>query len=115
MKKTSLRAVQLDDQGHLILPEEIMRAYRFAPGSTLHLTMTEEGFIVAPSEDRLARVYIEPTNACNLDCRTCMRNVWDEPIGWMQSNTFERILKGVQALDPKPGIFFGGIGEPLAH
>ena len=115
MKKTSLRTGQLDDQGHLILPEEIMRAYRLAPGASLRLTMTEEGFSIASSEDHLARVYIEPTNACNLDCRTCMRNVWNEPLGWMQSNTFERILKGVQAINPKPGIFFGGIGEPLAH
>jgi MoaA/NifB/PqqE/SkfB family radical SAM enzyme len=61
------------------------------------------------------KVYIEPTNRCNLDCRTCMRNVWDEPLGSMAASTFARIMEGVRAFSPPPLVFFGGLGEPLTH
>ena len=32
------------------------------------------------SISRLEQVNIEPTNRCNLECRTCIRNIWDEPL-----------------------------------
>ena len=63
----------------------------------------------------LAKVYIEPTNCCNLECRTCIRNTWDEPMGKMSPKTFRRILKGLQSFSPVPSVFFGGFGEPLSH
>ncbi len=65
------------------------------------------------------RLYIEPTNQCNLACRTCLRNTWDESGGHMSAATFDRILEGLRQLapPPRPGpdVFFGGYGEPLAH
>ena len=67
------------------------------------------------SSDHLARVYIEPTNRCNLECLTCISNVWDEPMGMMQWETFELILDGIQAFIPIPTIFLGGFGEPFLH
>ena len=63
----------------------------------------------------LTKVYIEPTVACNLDCITCFRNAWDQPIGRMTEETFERILAGLKEMDPIPSVYFGGIGEPLFH
>lgn len=65
--------------------------------------------------DKLEKVYIEPTNACNLDCRTCMRNVWDENPGYMDLGVFSKIILDLNRFDPKPMIFFGGYGEPLSH
>ena len=35
-----------------------------------------------------AKIYIEPTSRCNLTCLTCIRNVWDEPMGRMTESTF---------------------------
>jgi MoaA/NifB/PqqE/SkfB family radical SAM enzyme len=64
---------------------------------------------------RLAKLYIEPTSRCNLACRTCMRNTWGEPEGDMAPDTFARIIASLRDLDPPPGVFFGGIGEPLVH
>lgn len=65
------------------------------------------------------KLYIEPTNQCNLACRTCLRNAWDEAGGDMSASTFDRVLGGLRELVPPPaagpGIFFGGYGEPLAH
>ena len=63
----------------------------------------------------LSKIYIEPTNRCNLECRTCIRNVWDEPLGEMSSATFARIVEGIRSFSPPPTVFFGGLGEPLAH
>ena len=63
----------------------------------------------------LAKLYIEPTNACNLDCATCFRHGWDEPIGRMSDAAFDAILDGLAALDELPTVYFGGIGEPLSH
>ena len=65
------------------------------------------------------RLYVEPTNLCNLACRTCLRNAWDETGGEMSRATFERILDGLRLLAPPPlpgpDVFFGGYGEPLSH
>jgi MoaA/NifB/PqqE/SkfB family radical SAM enzyme len=63
----------------------------------------------------LAKVYIEPTSRCNLACRTCMRNAWGEPLGDMSEATFAQIIASLRALDPRPTVFLGGIGEPLFH
>ncbi len=63
----------------------------------------------------LTKLYIEPTSRCNLACRTCLRNVWDEPSGNMSAATFARLLEGLRAFAPPPLVFFGGLGEPLAH
>ncbi|NIO11252.1 MAG: radical SAM protein, partial [Deltaproteobacteria bacterium] len=50
-----------------------------------------------------------------LECRTCIRNVWDEPLGQMSSAPFARIVEGLKTFSPVPTAFFGGFGEPLAH
>jgi MoaA/NifB/PqqE/SkfB family radical SAM enzyme len=63
----------------------------------------------------LKKLYVEPTSRCNLRCRTCIRNAWDEPLGRMRKATFARILEGLRAISPPPDIFFGGYGEPLSH
>ncbi len=64
---------------------------------------------------RLGKLYIEPTNRCNLVCRTCVRNIWDETLGRMSEETFAHIMEGLRAVSPPPGVFFGGYGEPLSH
>lgn len=115
MRKTSRLRVQLDGQGNLVLPPDILAAYGIVPGAMLKLVQDDYGLSISRSTASLTRVYIEPTNACNLDCTICMRNVWDEPSGFMSSPTFERILEGLSQVDPAPGVFFGGYGEPLAH
>ena len=71
-----------------------------------------------------AKVYLEPTNACNLACSTCVRHAWDEPEGFMEWPTFEAVADGLatgaRAGDGRrrgaPGtIAFMGLGEPLLH
>ena len=61
------------------------------------------------------KIYVELTNKCNLDCRTCMRNSWEEPLGFMEESLFSRLIDGIRRSDAPPVLFFGGIGEPLSH
>ena len=63
----------------------------------------------------LNKLYIEPTNRCNLDCLTCMRNSWDEPLGYMPMDLFGQVIEGLKDFSPVPEVFFGGFGEPLSH
>lgn len=113
--KNDIITIQLDEQGHLILPQDVLQKYGLVPGSVSRVEISEYGLALSHSSDRLDTVYVEPTNTCNLDCLTCMRNVWKEPLGKMSTQTFEKIMQGVQSITPPPKMFFGGFGEPLAH
>jgi len=107
--------IEIDSQGRGILPAEVVSRYGLKRGTKVYLENEGNGLGLGICRDALAKVYIEPTNRCNLECRTCMRNIWDEPLGQMDSSTFTRILEGLGNISPPPKIFFGGIGEPLAH
>jgi MoaA/NifB/PqqE/SkfB family radical SAM enzyme len=115
MKERPEFSIEIDHQGRGILPSEVVARYGLKPGTKIFLENGGNGVGLRICRDEVAKVYIEPTNRCNLECRTCMRNIWDEPLGQMESSTYSRILEGVRDLFPAPKIFFGGIGEPLAH
>jgi MoaA/NifB/PqqE/SkfB family radical SAM enzyme len=65
--------------------------------------------------DRLEKVYVEPTNDCNLDCRTCVRHSWDEQMGSMDWATYERLIDDLAAFPEMKTVAFMGLGEPLMH
>jgi MoaA/NifB/PqqE/SkfB family radical SAM enzyme len=106
---------EVDDQGRLILPPEVARQYGLNPGSKVRLDEGLNFVRMHRPVTHLTKVYIEPTVACNLDCITCFRNAWDQPIGRMTEETFENILNGLKQMNPIPDVYFGGIGEPLFH
>lgn len=65
-------------------------------------------------EDKLRKLYIEPTSKCNLNCKMCFRNTWiDEELGNMSMEVFENTINTMPSSVEK--IFFGGMGEPLYH
>lgn len=105
----------VDGEGNLKIPGELMRAMGLEPGSRVKLAQVGDRFVAQRPISQLARVYIEPTTACNLQCRTCVRHVWDEPIGHMEWATFSRLRECIEDLVPRPTVFFGGFGEPLTH
>ncbi len=106
---------EVDEQGRLILPAEVVSRYGLQPGAKVRLDEGNNFVRLHRPVTHLTKVYIEPTVACNLDCITCFRNNWDQPIAPMSEATFEHILVGLKALDPIPNVYFGGIGEPLFH
>ena len=106
---------EVDESGRLILPPEVARQYGLNPGSRVRLDEGTNFVRMHRPVTHLTKIYIEPTVACNLDCITCFRNAWDQPIGKMTEETFESILNGLKQMDPIPSVYFGGIGEPLFH
>ena len=106
---------QVDDESRLVLPEDVAASLNLAPGSRVRFRVETNSLAFSYPLSYLAKVYIEPTNRCNLTCLTCVRNVWDEPTGDMRWETFSRILDGLMRLPSPPVVSFGGYGEPLAH
>lgn len=104
-----------DEAGRLIIPAEIIKQYGFSPGTRIRIFNNGNGIQLRRPVTHLAKVYIEPTNRCNLQCVTCMRNSWDEPLGEMSPATFARIIEALRLLSPPPDVLFGGLGEPLSH
>jgi len=113
--KTEEWEVNIDEEGRLVLPAEIAKQFGLKKGAKTHMEKSSNGLHLRLPVTHLSKIYIEPTNRCNLECRTCIRNVWDEPAGQMNSTTFDRIVEGLRSFSPPPTIFFGGFGEPLAH
>ncbi len=112
--KPELRAY-VDDEGRLVLPSDVMSRHGLKPGAGLFFDEKINGLSLHNPATHLSKVYVEVTNRCNLGCRICMRNVWDEPLGQMNSQTFSRIVEGLKLFSPPPAVFFGGLGEPLSH
>jgi len=106
---------QVGENGQLIFPEELNLRYGLKPGTQVYVDETAKGPRLRLPITHLKKIYIEPTNRCNLDCRICMRNAWNEPLGHMNRETFSRIIEGLRDFSPPPIVFFGALGEPLAH
>ncbi|RPJ22142.1 MAG: radical SAM protein [Chloroflexi bacterium] len=106
---------RINEDNEIILPDHFAAKLGLGAGDEIRIESNGHGLYLHPSINALKRVYIEVTNQCNLNCSTCMRNVWDVKYGHMSDETFERILLGLGDLPEKPELFFGGYGEPLSH
>ncbi len=106
---------QVDEQGHVVFPAELAKQYGIKSGAKMRIDLDTNSVRLHRPVTQLTKVYIEPTSRCNIACRTCMRNTWDETMGGMSEETFARIADGLRDLDPRPTVMFAGIGEPTAH
>jgi MoaA/NifB/PqqE/SkfB family radical SAM enzyme len=112
---TTRQYARIDEQGNLILPAQLAEQLGLSPGTQLLIEPYGFGLYLRSPITTLRRAYVEITNRCNLNCSTCMRNVWNVEYGCMSEQAFERILSGLLAFSPQPEIFIGGFGEPLSH
>lgn len=60
---------------------------------------------------RFKKIYIEITNACNLNCSFCIKN--DRQIIYMNYQNFKNIIDKIK--DYTEEIYFHILGEPLLH
>jgi MoaA/NifB/PqqE/SkfB family radical SAM enzyme len=111
--KSTNADAKVNKKGDLVISRDVALGFGLEPGDELSLRATSEGILLRPSLSRLRKVYIEPTTRCNLSCRTCIRNAWEEPQGDMAAETWQRVIESVKELPSRPDIFFGGFGEPL--
>jgi Fe-coproporphyrin III synthase len=107
--------VKTDDQGRLLLPDEFYQR-RHIPSKTEYWLDGREGdLILHPRLPDARKLYIEPTTACNLHCRTCIRNNWGDSEEKMTLSTFQRLLESLNELPDLARVVFTGFGEPLTH
>jgi len=106
---------RVDAGGRLVGDAGDVRRLGLADGDELRVETGEALWVARRPVRDLARIYVEPTNRCNLSCRTCVRNAWDAPSGFMPREVFDALLDGLRAFPTRPLLFFGGFGEPLAH
>jgi len=113
--KNTTAWAEVDENGRLVLPQDVIEKFGLIPGSKVRLDEGKNFVRMHRPITHLTKIYIEPTVGCNLDCITCFRNSWDQPMGKMSDETFSHILTELKTLDPIPDVYFGGIGEPLFH
>jgi MoaA/NifB/PqqE/SkfB family radical SAM enzyme len=103
------------EDGRLIVPPELEKKLGLVAGAPLEVTADHGRLEIQPNIHSLNRLYIEPTSRCNLACRTCIRNTWDEPTGDMDTALFERLAGQLGRFAHLESVMFGGFGEPTAH
>ena len=106
---------QVDPQGNLVVPVALAERFGLRPGARVRFDEGPNGLLLRRPVGQLARMYVEPTTQCNLECHICIRHAWNEPQGRMSDTTFHSTLEGLRSFRPMPLVFFGGFGEPLTH
>lgn len=107
--------ISSDANGNLILPKSFLDRRQMNACSEYWLNEREGDLILHPRVPNVRKLYIEPTTACNLQCSTCIRNIWDDPIASMKRETFEHIVSSLDGLPDLKRVVFTGFGEPLTH
>jgi tungsten cofactor oxidoreducase radical SAM maturase len=107
--------VKANEKGELALPEAFLQRRHLAPQAEYWLDEREGELILHPRLPDARKLYIEPTTACNLRCRTCIRHIWEDAEAPMTMETFQRIVDSLEALPGLRRVVFTGYGEPLVH
>ncbi len=107
--------IKIDKQGRLIFSEANREFIDFSAQPEFWLDKKEEVFLLHHCLPNVRKIYLEPTTGCNLKCRTCMRQVWEDAEAQMESATFQKFLSHLADLPQLERIIFTGFGEPLAH
>ena len=105
--------ITVDEEGRVVLPQEMAEEFGIRPGVQMLVQKDPKGLHLQRPITQLAKVYVELTSRCNLNCTTCIRNSWDKSQGDMSSDMWERVVGSLQGLPSRPDVFFGGFGEPL--
>jgi MoaA/NifB/PqqE/SkfB family radical SAM enzyme len=66
-------------------------------------------------DDPLTKIYVEPTNRCNLNCVTCIRHSWEEPFEDLAWPAYRALIDGLADFPDAETITFAGFGESLCH
>jgi tungsten cofactor oxidoreducase radical SAM maturase len=104
-----------DSQNKILIPKDFLDR-RHLPENVDYWLDEYEGDIILHSRlPDAQKLYIEATTGCNLQCKTCIRNVWHDPIAAMTKDTFQAILNDLESLPNLKRVIFTSFGEPLTH
>jgi MoaA/NifB/PqqE/SkfB family radical SAM enzyme len=103
------------DDKTIALPPEAARRLGLSAGARLDVVVKRGHVEIIPDIHSLSRVYIEPTSRCNISCRTCIRQTWNEPLGDITPAVFSGLLNDLRRFPHLESVMLGGFGEPTAH
>jgi tungsten cofactor oxidoreducase radical SAM maturase len=104
----------LNGQG-IILPADFLNRRHLSENLEYWLDAREGELILLPRIPDVNKLYIEATTGCNLQCRTCIRNIWDDPQALMSRETIQCLLASLDDLPNLQRVIFSGFGESLTH
>ncbi|AFV01199.1 MULTISPECIES: radical SAM protein [unclassified Dehalobacter] len=107
--------IQAGENNQPIFPAELVKMLGMENGSSIQVVLYENKVEIYPNIHSLSKLYIEPTSRCNLDCRTCIRETWNEPLGSMDINVFDSLVEQIKEFKTLRTVMFGGFGEPTFH
>lgn len=107
--------ISSDSQGRLILPNDFLQRRHMPPSTEYWLNERQGDIILHPRVPDVQKLYLEATTGCNLQCRTCIRNIWGDPSALMKWDTFEALMNSLDGLPELKRVVFTGFGEPLSH
>ena len=107
--------IPLHQKGEIHLPSEIAEKYGYGAGASVSVSETPDGIFIHRVPQGLQKIYLEPTNLCNLNCSTCVRQDWKDPQGMMEMETYDALIQQLAELPTVKTLHFGGYGEPLLH
>ncbi len=107
--------VKLNNSRNIRLPEDFTNRRHISGEIEYWLDERNGELILHPRLPDIKKLYIEATTACNLQCITCMRNIWDDPISHMSRQTFENTISNLKHLPKLNRVVFTSFGEPLTH
>ncbi|MGB9700369.1 MAG: tungsten cofactor oxidoreductase radical SAM maturase [Thermodesulfobacteriota bacterium] len=107
--------IKIDQQGRLLFSELNREYLDLSSVPEFWLEEKEDAYILHHRLPNVRKVYLEPTTGCNLKCRTCIRQVWEDTEAQMSNSTFQKFLSNLTDLPQLERIIFTGFGEPLAH
>ncbi|MFZ0532737.1 MAG: tungsten cofactor oxidoreductase radical SAM maturase [Anaerolineales bacterium] len=99
----------------LILPQDFLKRRHLSENLEYWLDAREGELILLPRIPDVNKLYIEATTGCNLQCRTCIRNIWDDPQALMSKETIQCLLASLDDLPNLQRVIFSGFGESLTH
>ncbi len=107
--------VKLKEGGGVALPADFLARRHIQPDGEYWLEARNGELILLPCQPDMRKLYIEPTTACNLECRTCIRNTWADPNQHMSPATFQHIMDGLPDLPDLQRVVFTSFGEPFTQ
>jgi Fe-coproporphyrin III synthase len=99
----------------LILPQDFLKRRHLSENLEYWLDAREGELVLLPCLPDIHKLYIEATTSCNLRCRTCIRNIWDDPQAMMLAETFQNLLASLEKFPSLNRVVFSGFGESLTH
>ena len=80
--------VKMNGERAMRLPGDFLERRHIQPEQEYWLGERNGELVLHPCLPDVQKLYLEPTTACNLECRTCIRNTWADPNQHMSMKTF---------------------------